>query len=259
MDATERRLSLSHLEPERGPPCAPGLGLPLQTSSTPSARSLMSWCMGAEADVHLQSTASQSQIWSTKRRLLLRQTPLPASAIGSAFANSDLRALSLATDGNCALRSMEVQTSSSQAPHAYQLQLAERLSPSRSVEVPTLPPSPLPQASPASSTAPLSPVYRLLHSRTAASPWRAAASCQVATSPGNQLLDRDHDWPAAGARHPLSQAAEPVFHLAKQLRTEDTDGPMAGASQAQSCGACTRCHSLHIAKDTHVMERETGD
>ena len=177
MDATE---SLSHLEPERGPPCAPGLGLPLQTSSTPSARSLMSWCTGRRLLSTCRALPARARD-ATKRRLLLRQTPSPAAAIRLAFASSNLRAQPLAADGNCALRSMEVQTSSSQAPHAYQLQLAERLFPSRSVEVPTLPPLPLPQASPASSTAPLSPVYRLLHSRTAASPWRAGACRQVAS------------------------------------------------------------------------------
>ena len=74
MDTTGRLQSHSHLETEEASPRAPGLGLPLQTSSTTSARSQMSWCTGAEADVHLQSTAFQSQIWSTKRRLLPRQT-----------------------------------------------------------------------------------------------------------------------------------------------------------------------------------------
>ena len=44
INTTERQLSHSHLspEPERASPRAPGLGLPLQTSSTTSARSLMS-------------------------------------------------------------------------------------------------------------------------------------------------------------------------------------------------------------------------
>ena len=108
MDTTERLQSHSHLETERASPRAPGLGLPLQTSSTTSARLQMSWCTGAEADVHLQGTAfhSQSQICSTKRRLLPRQTHFSYQA---AFAKSNLRVLPLAPDGNCALCSMEVQ------------------------------------------------------------------------------------------------------------------------------------------------------
>ena len=109
MHTAERRLSHSHLVPEGGPLRAPDLGLLLQTSNTTLATPLMSRYTEAGAHVHLQSTAFQSQIWSTQRRLLLGQTPLPALAIRSAFANSNLRVLPPATDGYCALRSMEVQ------------------------------------------------------------------------------------------------------------------------------------------------------
>ena len=104
MHTTERWLSHSHLVPEGTPLRAPDLGLLLQTSSTTLATPLVSRYTEAGARVHLQSTASQSQIRLTQHTLLLGQTPLPASAIRSAFANSNLRALPLATDGNCALQ-----------------------------------------------------------------------------------------------------------------------------------------------------------
>eukprot|EP00891_Asterochloris_glomerata_P002953 jgi/Astpho2/2953/Aster-01095 len=73
-------------------------------------------------------------------------------------------------------------------------------------------------------------------------------------SAGNQLLDCDHDWPAARARHPLSPPDEPVFRLPKQLRTQTAPWP-APVRRNHVALAHTVIH--FTLRRTHIVKQET--